>query len=183
MRQPHLPDITHTPLPTRSNMVRIHDLLPLLDGSRTDISPRERILLHLLRPFGWAYGSVQTLRTLCHARQWLPTYRPPVPVISVGNLTSGGTGKTPMVAWLARQLLAMGCHPVLVSRGYGQLSRAPVTVVADARGLHALPPPGRRRSRPPGPTTPRHRGFDRSGSRSPHTPCPAPPPLRHHPHG
>lgn len=44
--------------------------------------------------------------------------RLPLPVISVGNLSTGGTGKTPLVAWLARQLLAAGHRPVIALRGY-----------------------------------------------------------------
>ena len=45
--------------------------------------------------------------------------RVPVPVISVGNLTLGGTGKTPMVAWIARRLRELGVRVTLISRGYG----------------------------------------------------------------
>jgi tetraacyldisaccharide 4'-kinase len=46
-------------------------------------------------------------------------HRVDAPVISVGNLTAGGTGKTPMVEWIARRLLDQGKHVVLISRGYG----------------------------------------------------------------
>jgi len=48
-------------------------------------------------------------------------YRPPAPVISVGNLTTGGTGKTPCVAWLANRIAAEGRNVVLLSRGYKAL--------------------------------------------------------------
>ncbi|MBF0152610.1 MAG: tetraacyldisaccharide 4'-kinase [Magnetococcales bacterium] len=121
-------------------MAWFDDLVSLLDGSRRSMTRREWLLLHLLRPWGWSYGSVQALRAHAYARRWLDAFRAPVPVISVGNLTSGGTGKTPMVLWLAREILAMGYCPVIVSRGYGQRSRAPVTVVADPDGVRTLPP-------------------------------------------
>lgn len=46
--------------------------------------------------------------------------RNPIPVIAVGNLTVGGTGKTPIAAWILDQALARNCHPALVTRGYGR---------------------------------------------------------------
>jgi len=53
----------------------------------------------------------------------------PIPVLSVGNLTVGGTGKTPLVAWLARRLREQGLTPAVVSRGYGGTAgRGPLVV-------------------------------------------------------
>jgi tetraacyldisaccharide 4'-kinase len=54
----------------------------------------------------------------------------PVPCISVGNLSVGGTGKTPLVAWLVDKLVALGARPAVISRGYGGSTRGPERVTA-----------------------------------------------------
>ena len=66
-------------------------------------------------PYSWA----MLLRNTAYDRKWLPISAAPVPVISVGNLTLGGTGKTPLVAWVARTLGRRGHRITIVSRGYG----------------------------------------------------------------
>ncbi|MBF0426780.1 MAG: tetraacyldisaccharide 4'-kinase [Magnetococcales bacterium] len=116
------------------------DLVALLEGSRPAMTQREQLLLRALRPFGWCYGSLQALRAHGYARRWRAAFRPPRPVISVGNITSGGTGKTPLVLWLAQEILGLGYRPAIVSRGYGQESATPITVVADPDGVRARPP-------------------------------------------
>ena len=65
------------------------------------------------------YGLVTAARNAAYDRGLLPRRPAPIPVISVGNLTLGGTGKTPLVAWVARTLAAAGHRPAVVSRGYG----------------------------------------------------------------
>jgi len=57
--------------------------------------------------------------------------------ISVGNLTVGGTGKTPLVEYIARVLVAEGYRPSVISRGYGRRSRAPLVLVSDGVRLQA----------------------------------------------
>lgn len=76
----------------------------------------------LLQPLSWLYDAVIRLRRNAFSRGWLTTYRVGRPVIVVGNLTVGGTGKTPLVIWLARQLTARGSKVGIVSRGYGSRS-------------------------------------------------------------
>jgi tetraacyldisaccharide 4'-kinase len=69
----------------------------------------------LLSPLGWLYGKAASAnRARLSARQ----ERLPAPVISVGNITCGGTGKTPVAEMLARDLLARGRRPAILSRGY-----------------------------------------------------------------
>lgn len=75
--------------------------------------------LYLLKPFQWAYGWLVQARLLMYRLRCLKPYRPPVPVISIGNLTTGGTGKTPIVITLAKGLIAAGKTVVILSRGYG----------------------------------------------------------------
>jgi len=72
-----------------------------------------------LWPLAWAFGGVARLRAALYERGWLPSARLEAPVISVGNLSAGGTGKTPMVAWVAGRLAAMGLRPGVAARGYG----------------------------------------------------------------
>ncbi len=65
------------------------------------------------------YSLIVWLRSCLYRLGWLPTYRASVPVISVGNLTVGGTGKTPVVDYLVRQFVDAGINVAVVSRGYG----------------------------------------------------------------
>ncbi|HEX6884163.1 MAG TPA: tetraacyldisaccharide 4'-kinase [Planctomycetota bacterium] len=75
--------------------------------------------LELLRLPAALFAGLARLRAAGYARGVLPSARVPVPVVSVGNLTAGGTGKTPFVAFLARRLAADGLRVGILSRGYG----------------------------------------------------------------
>ena len=93
----------------------------LLSGRRTDLG--SRLLRGILHIASWVYASAMTLRNLAYCNKWLSIHRATVPVISLGNITTGGTGKTPFAAWLANWLIAEGHHPGLLSRGYRALEQ------------------------------------------------------------
>ncbi|CAI0702459.1 tetraacyldisaccharide 4'-kinase [Serratia entomophila] len=77
-------------------------------------------LLYLaLLPLSWLYGLVSALIRLSYRCGLRKSWRAPVPVVVVGNLTAGGNGKTPMVIWLVEQLQQRGYRVGVVSRGYG----------------------------------------------------------------
>jgi tetraacyldisaccharide 4'-kinase len=76
------------------------------------------------------------MRNTAYDRRLFTIYRPPVPVIAVGNLTVGGTGKTPMVAWIAAYLRTKHVRAAILSRGYGRRSKG-VRVVSDGTRLLA----------------------------------------------
>ena len=71
----------------------------------------------MLKPAAWVYGACMSARRAAYARGLLPTVRVDRPVISVGSLLAGGTGKTPMVAHLARHFASS--RTAILSRGYG----------------------------------------------------------------
>ncbi|HMY07268.1 MAG TPA: tetraacyldisaccharide 4'-kinase [Accumulibacter sp.] len=72
-----------------------------------------------LLPLSWLFGAIGAWRRWAYRRHLLPSYRLPVPVIVVGNLTVGGSGKTPLVLWLVEELRQAGWQPGIISRGYG----------------------------------------------------------------
>ena len=76
---------------------------------------RSRALL----PLAWLYGALLLMRRALYAIGLLRQTRLPLPVIVVGNVFVGGTGKTPLVVWLVEQLRAHGWHPGVIARGYG----------------------------------------------------------------
>lgn len=81
------------------------------------------LLSFVLLPFAWLYAGVLAVRNWLYDRGWKASFAFPVPLINVGNLRVGGTGKTPHVAWIVAELLAQGQRPAILSRGYGRHTR------------------------------------------------------------
>jgi tetraacyldisaccharide 4'-kinase len=89
----------------------------------------------LLAPLGALFGTVAAARAELHRRRLLPQARLAGAVISVGNLSVGGSGKTPLTAWIAASLRDAGLAVAVLSRGYGGSFRGEALVVSDGASL------------------------------------------------
>jgi tetraacyldisaccharide 4'-kinase len=78
-----------------------------------------RVVRALLIPPSWVFGGIVRLRNRAYDRGWIAQQPLSLPMISIGNLTVGGTGKTPVTAWIASRLRERGGAPCVVLRGYG----------------------------------------------------------------
>ncbi len=81
-----------------------------------------------LWPLSLLYGGVMAVRNTAYDRGWLPSYSVDALVISIGNLSVGGTGKTPVTQFLSETLSHAGYRVGILSRGYGRRSRGSVLV-------------------------------------------------------
>jgi tetraacyldisaccharide 4'-kinase len=93
---------------------------------------RTSVLTVLLLPLAALFFMVSLLRRLAYRYGWLACVSVGVPVVIVGNITAGGSGKTPLVIWLVNWLRARGYCPGVVSRGYGGTARGCVAVQPDS---------------------------------------------------
>jgi len=95
------------------------------------LSPWHRLLL----PLTPLYRGAVRARIEAYRRGWLRSTRLGVPVVSVGNLTFGGTGKTPTVIALVRDLVRRGRHPAVLTRGYGRSTTEPLVLIGPNTGV------------------------------------------------
>lgn len=94
---------------------------------------RDSFVSRLLLPLSWFYRFLVFLRRTLYRAGILRSVHPGAPVIVVGNITVGGSGKTPLVIWLARFLREQGWRPGVVTRGYGGQARDwPQTVTPES---------------------------------------------------
>lgn len=82
-----------------------------------------QILHAVLLPLAWCYDGVTRIRNWAFDHGYLPTRNFDLPIIGVGNLAVGGTGKTPHAQWIVEQLLEMNKRVAVLSRGYGRKTR------------------------------------------------------------
>lgn len=90
-------------------------------------------LTWLLSPFSLIFWVVSQTRRWLFCKKWLKSYRSPVPVLVVGNISVGGNGKTPVVIWLVEQLTKYNIKVAVISRGYGGTNKTfPLLVTPDS---------------------------------------------------
>ncbi len=77
----------------------------------------------VLLPLTVVFAAAVAVRRLLYRARWLPSWRAPVPVVVVGNITVGGTGKTPLAIAIVELLQRRGFNPGVVARGYGRVPR------------------------------------------------------------
>jgi tetraacyldisaccharide 4'-kinase len=98
-----------------------------------DIWYKDQVIGLWLMPFGFLFSDAVKFRKFLYRLGVLKKHTLPVPVIIVGNITVGGTGKTPLIIWLAQFLIDSGFKPGIISRGYGgQAQSWPQLVTADS---------------------------------------------------
>jgi len=85
---------------------------------------KKHLFVTLLAPLAWLFCALATLRRLAYENGLCKVHHVDVPVIVVGNITVGGTGKTPLVVWLVQFLKRAGYAPGVVARGYGGKARS-----------------------------------------------------------
>ena len=93
----------------------------------------------ILPPLSTLYGAVTRTRLALYQRGTFRTTRLERPVISVGNITAGGTGKTPLVEWVAKTVAATGKRVCILTRGYGRENPQQQVVVSDGNTILATP--------------------------------------------
>ena len=91
----------------------------------------------ILAPMGALYSAITRARLALYRRGALPTHKINSPVISVGNITTGGTGKTPLVEWVARTAESFGRKPCVLTRGYGREDAGKRVIVSDGERVLA----------------------------------------------
>ena len=92
----------------------------------------QNLLAWLLLPLSWLFRVVSVIRHWCYANSFFSVVTLPVPVIVIGNIAVGGTGKTPLLIALCDLLKARGYTPGVISRGYGSQLKGEMLVTEDS---------------------------------------------------
>ena len=110
-------------------------LYSVITGERTGVFPT--LIRIALTPLGWVYRILITAHQWLYDHRLLRQHRLPCPVISIGNIVAGGTGKTPAAIWVARTLQEAGIRVAILLRGYGRQEGGSVMLVSGTTPLTA----------------------------------------------
>jgi len=83
------------------------------------VTPADRLARSAFAPLAAIYRGIAGIRGEMYDRGYMASHTSSIPVVSVGNITVGGSGKTPVAAWITSRMLEMGHRPAIVLRGYG----------------------------------------------------------------
>jgi tetraacyldisaccharide 4'-kinase len=104
----------------------------LTDWIQTAWQRKSALYYLLLVPLSCLFAGITAIRRWAYQIGLFKSYKTPVPLIVVGNITVGGNGKTPVVMWLVQQLRNNGFTPAVISRGYGGSTKLPASVNANS---------------------------------------------------
>lgn len=113
----------------KRHFFNIGDLRMRLEARVVREWQQRSLLVWILVPIAYLFGMVVTVRRAAYVRGWLKMVRVSTPVVIVGNVTMGGTGKTPTVIALVQALRIAGFSPGVVSRGYGIKIKRPIAAM------------------------------------------------------
>ena len=120
------------------NNFRINILNAL--GGKKNAKLWAKTLILILTPFSFVFFVLMSIRRTLFKNNFFKSTSLQVPVISIGNISLGGTGKTPFIVWIIKKLKDQGLKPAVISRGYGSLN-SNLTVVSDGKGNVLSSPP------------------------------------------
>tara|TARA_B100000686_G_C16768660_1_gene963536 strand:+ start:724 stop:1812 length:1089 start_codon:yes stop_codon:yes gene_type:complete len=107
------------------------------------IDPNRKVIhepfFRVLNAVSFFHSALMRLRSRGYSAGWLSSKKLDCRVVSIGNLTLGGTGKTPMTLWLARMLRSRGHRPAILSRGYKGTTQGSTNVVCDGQNVLLSP--------------------------------------------
>ncbi len=101
---------------------------------KKDLNLLEKTLVALLTPASSVYSLISDIRLELYKKGLLKSYKPTIMTVSVGNITTGGTGKTPITAAIANYLSKKGYKTAILSRGYGsKLNSKDINIISDGK--------------------------------------------------
>jgi len=115
------------------------NILDVLRGKK-NVRIWAKILVLILSPLGFIYSILMSIRRTLFEKNIFKSKSLLVPVISIGNISLGGTGKTPVIVWLIKKIIDQGLNPAVISRGYRSVDSS-LTIVSDGKGNVLTSPP------------------------------------------